>query len=319
VSKPTNPLGPEPRSPDSPDRADPSADEASARPGSGRGPRPSRIEEEVERLRRSPRSRQSSTEGKRADTRGDPWEAADKITDFFSNGAPLMGIFSRTRDIVAANFNDMLDKADDPTKMIRMIILEMEETLVEVRASAARTIADQKEMHRKTVQLDRLQDDWGDKAQLALSKDREDLARAALVEKKKAADISDQLKQEIAVLDDALRAYEQDIQKLQNRLREARSRQTAIAARLESAENRVKLRTLMSSERTDDALARFDQLERRVDYAEGRAESLSLADGANKASLADEISALEGADAIDDELEQMKRALGKSGDSKQED
>ncbi|MBU1756776.1 MAG: phage shock protein PspA [Alphaproteobacteria bacterium] len=228
-----------------------------------------------------------------------------------------MGIFSRTRDIVAANFNDMLDKADDPTKMIRMIILEMEETLVEVRASAARTIADQKEMHRKTVQLDRLQDDWGDKAQLALSKDREDLARAALVEKKKAADISEQLKQEIAVLDDALRAYEQDIQKLQNRLREARSRQTAIAARLESAENRVKLRTLMSSERTDDALARFDQLERRVDYAEGRAESLSLADGAGKATLADEIAALEGADAIDDELEQMKRALGKSGDSKQ--
>lgn len=315
MSKPTNPLGPEPRSPDSPNRADPSAQEASARPDSttSSGPRLSRIEEEVERLRRSPRARQAPKDSRR----DDPWEAADKITEFFSNGAPLMGIFSRTRDIVAANFNDMLDKADDPTKMIRMIILEMEETLVEVRASAARTIADQKEMHRKTVQLDRLQDDWSDKAQLALSKDREDLARAALVEKKKAADISDQLKQEIAVLDDALRAYEQDIQKLQNRLREARSRQTAIAARLESAENRVKLRTLMSTERTDDALARFDQLERRVDYAEGRAESLSLADGANKATLADEIAALEGADAIDDELEQMKRALGKSGDSKQ--
>ena len=318
MSKPTNPLGPEPRSPDSQGRAAPRAEEASARPGTGSGanPRLSRIEEEVERLRRSPRARQAPSE-KRSGARDDPWEAADKITEFFSNGAPLMGIFSRTRDIVAANFNDMLDKADDPTKMIRMIILEMEETLVEVRASAARTIADQKEMHRKTVQLDRLQDDWGDKAQLALSKDREDLARAALVEKKKAADISEQLKQEIAVLDDALRAYEQDIQKLQNRLREARSRQTAIAARLESAENRVKLRTLMSSERTDDALARFDQLERRVDYAEGRAESLSLADGGNKATLADEIAALEGADAIDDELEQMKRALGKSDDTKQ--
>ena len=326
MSKPTNPLGPEPRSPDSPDRSENGAQEASARPGTDREPRPSRIEEEVERLRRSPRAAQASHQGeregqrtgaRRGSTKGDPWEAADKITEFFSNGAPLMGIFSRTRDIVAANFNDMLDKADDPTKMIRMIILEMEETLVEVRASAARTIADQKEMHRKTVQLDRLQDDWADKAQLALSKEREDLARAALVEKKKAADISYQLKQEIAVLDDALRAYEQDIQKLQNRLREARSRQTAIAARLESAENRVKLRTLMSSERTDDALARFDQLERRVDYAEGRAESLSLAEGGNKATLADEISALEGADAIDDELEQMKRALGKSGDTKQ--
>ena len=229
-----------------------------------------------------------------------------------------MGIFSRTRDIIAANFNDMLDKADDPQKMIRMIILEMEETLVEVRASAARTIADQKEMHRHTVKLDKLQADWSEKAQLAISKDREDLARAALVEKKKAVDMSEQLKQEIAVLDDALRAYEQDIQKLQNRLREARSRQTAIAARLESAENRVKLRSLMTNERVDDALSRFDQLERRVDYAEGRADALSIADKSDKPSLSDEIAALEGADAIDDELEQMKKALGKNGASKED-
>ena len=210
----------------------------------------------------------------------------------------------------------MLDKADDPTKMIRMIILEMEETLVEVRASAARTIADQKEMHRHCVKLDRLQADWSEKAQLALSKDREDLARAALVEKKKAGDMSDQLKAEIAVLDDALRAYEDDIQKLQHRLREARSRQTAIAARLESAENRVKLRTLMSTERTDEALARFDQLERRVDYAEGRADALQIAES-QPPSLADEIAALAGSDAIDDELEAMKKALGKSDDSQE--
>lgn len=222
-----------------------------------------------------------------------------------------MGIFSRTRDIIAANFNDMLDKADDPQKMIRIIILEMEETLVEVRASAARTIADQKEMHRHSVKLDKLQADWSEKAQLALSKDREDLARAALVEKKKAVDMSEQLKAEIAVLDDALRAYEVDINKLQNRLREARSRQTAIAARLESAENRVKLRSLMTNERVDEALSRFDQLERRVDYAEGRADALQIADGTGKPSLSDEIAALEGADAIDDELAEMKRALGK--------
>ena len=227
-----------------------------------------------------------------------------------SAGVSFMGIFSRTRDIVAANFNDLLDKADDPHKMIRMIILEMEETLVEVRASAARTIADQKEMHRHTIKLDQLQADWGEKAQLALSKDREDLARAALVEKKKAADMADQLKIEIGVLDDALRAYEQDIEKLQNRLREARSRQTAIAARLESAENRVKLRTLLASERVDEAMSRFDQLERRVDYAEGRADALSLADGSGAPkSLADQISELAGSDKIDEELEAMKAAL----------
>ena len=291
-----DPLGPERQSPEN--RRDNDTGDASARP------RLSRIEEEVERLRRSPTPTRDS--------------GRSKGSDFFSSGAPLMGIFSRTRDIIAANFNDMLDKADDPQKMIRMIILEMEETLVEVRASAARTIADQKEMHRHTVKLDKLQADWGEKAQLAVSKDREDLARAALVEKKKASDMSEQLKQEIAVLDDALRAYEQDIQKLQNRLREARSRQTAIAARLESAENRAKLRTLMSTERTDEALAKFDQLERRVDYAEGRAEALSIADNSGKPSLSDEIDALAGADKVDEELEAMKAALKSASDDKKD-
>ena len=294
---PSNPLGPGSQPPRSPHTsADHSADDAAPAQA-----RLSRFDEEVERLRQSPTPTQSRLDEVRA-----------------NYGVPLMGIFSRTRDIIAANFNDMLDKADDPQKMIRMIILEMEETLVEVRASAARTIADQKEMHRHTIKLDKLQADWSEKAQLALSKDREDLARAALVEKKKASDMSDQLKQEIAVLDDALRAYEKDIEKLQNRLREARSRQTAIAARLESAENRVKLRTLMSTERTDEALSRFDQLERRVDFAEGRADALALSNESGKLILSDEIAALEGSDAVDNELEEMKRALGMS-DAKKED
>ena len=273
---------------------------------SGRAQATSRLDREIERLRTSPT----------------PTTATASFTssaNAFVSGVPWMGIFSRTRDIIAANFNELLDQADDPAKMIRMIILEMEETLVEVRASAARTIADQKEMHRHCVKLDKLQADWGEKAQLALSKDREDLARAALVEKKRAADMADQLKQEISVLDDALRAYEQDIAKLQNRLREARSRQTQIAARLESAENRVKLRSLMTNERVDEALARFDQLDRRVDYAEGRADALSITDGTGKPSLSDEIAALEGADKIDEELEEMKRALGMGdGDKKGE-
>jgi len=276
----------------------------------------SRLDKEIESLRRSP----TPTQGRRRDDGDGSGNARPRTspTNPFLDGVAFMGIFSRTRDIIAANFNDMLDKADDPTKMIRMIILEMEETLVEVRASAARTIADQKEMHRHAVKLDKLQADWGEKAQLALSKDREDLARAALVEKKKAGEMADQLKAEIAVLDDALRAYEADIQKLQHRLREARSRQSAIAARLESAENRVKLRTLMSTERTDEALARFDQLERRVDYAEGRADAMNIAEKPGQPSLSDEIAALEGSDAVDDELEQMKKALGKPASGKGE-
>ena len=224
-------------------------------------------------------------------------------------GVSRMGIFSRTRDIVAANITDMLDRAEDPAKMIRLIILEMEETLVEVRSSAARTLAEQKEMRRHIAKLGRFQADWAEKAQLALSKDREDLARAALLERQKAADLIAQLEQEIATLDEAVRAYEDDIDKLQTRLREARVRQRSIVARLESAENRVRMRTLLSGERVDAAMARFEQLERRVDYAEGRAESLGLGDAAQP-TLAEEIAALESNDKVDRELEAMKRELG---------
>jgi len=256
-------------------------------PADGAAYRPSRLDREIESIRLHPYPSSST-------------------------GVRRMGIFSRTRDIIAANINDMLDKAEDPAKMVRMIILEMEETLVEVRASAARTIADQKELNRHIARLDRFQADWAEKAQLAISKDREDLARAALVEKQKAGEMADQLRHEIQVLDDALIAYEQDIEKLQTRLREARSRQRSIAARLESAENRVRLRTLLSSERVDEAMARFDMLERRVDYAEGRAESLRLAEH-KQPSLAEEIAALETSDKVEKELEALKAGMQNAG------
>ena len=217
-----------------------------------------------------------------------------------------MGIFSRTRDIVAANFTDLLDKAEDPAKMIRMIIMEMEETLVEVRASAARTIADQKEMRRQIAKHDKLQDSWTEKAELALSKDREDLAKAALVEKQKAGDLADSLKAEITVLDDALRASEGDIHKLQTKLREARTRQNAITSRLESAHNRVRMREMYAGPKVDEAFSRFDVLERRVDYAEGHADALSL--GAPPKSLDEEIAELRSSEKVEAELEAMKAA-----------
>ncbi len=220
-----------------------------------------------------------------------------------------MGIFSRTRDIIAANVTEILDKAEDPAKMIRMIILEMEETLVEVRASAARTIADQKEMRRQIGKLDRLQDSWVEKAELALSKGREDLAKAALFEKQKAADMSDELKTEIEVLDDALRASEADIAKLQNKLREARARQNAIMTRMESAHNRARLRELYSGPKVDDAFSRFDVLERRADLAEGHADALSL--GAPPKTLDEEIAELRNSEKVDAELEALKASLAR--------
>ncbi|MGP1353130.1 MAG: phage shock protein PspA [Parasphingopyxis sp.] len=227
-----------------------------------------------------------------------------------------MGIFSRTRDIIAANVTDILDKAEDPAKMVRMIILEMEETLVEVRASAARTIADQKEMRRSIVKLEQLQESWKEKAELALSKDREDLAKQALVEKQKASDMAARLNGEIEALDESLRAYEEDIAKLQGKLREARSRQNSISTRLETAENQIKLRDLYNGDRVQDAFSRFEMLERHVDMAEGRADALALGNGQPK-TLEEEIDELETSDKIEAELAAMKKASGKPSEEKE--
>ena len=219
-----------------------------------------------------------------------------------------MGIFSRTRDIVAANMAELLDKADDPAKMIRIIIMEMEETLVEVRASAARTIADQKEMRRHIQKLAELEESWTEKAELALSKDREDLAKAALVERNKAADMGAQLRSEIGVLDDALRSSEEDIAKLKSKLREARAKQNAIATRMESANTKARLREMWNGPRTHEAFSRFEALERRADEAEGRAEAMGLA----PKSLEDEFNELRSADKIDAELAEMKARMNKN-------
>lgn len=220
-----------------------------------------------------------------------------------------MGIFSRTRDIVAANMAELLEKAEDPAKMIRMIILEMEETLVEVRASAARTIADIKEMRRHMAKLSDIEANWTEKAELALSKDREDLAKAALMERQKASDMIEQLRAEVAVLDDTLRSSEEDIAKLQNKLGEARTRQNSIATRLESANNRSRLREMWNGPRTHDAFSRFEMLERKVDEAEGRADALGL--GALPKSLDEEIAELKASDKVDAELAALKARLNK--------
>jgi phage shock protein A len=179
----------------------------------------------------------------------------------------------------------------------------MEETLVEVRATAARSIADIKEIRRAECRLAELQSDWTAKAELALSKGRDDLAKAALVEKQKAAEMAEGLRDELGQLEQVLRGYEADIAKLQAKLREARARQNAIAARFESAVTRAKAREIMHGSRTLDAFAKFDLLERRADLAEGRCDALGIT------TLEDEIEQLKASEAIDAELEAMKAAL----------
>jgi phage shock protein A len=215
-------------------------------------------------------------------------------------------IFTRTRDIVAANMAELLDRSEDPARMIRMIIIEMEETLVEVRATAARSIADIKEMRRACHRLDAMASSWTEKAELALDRGREDLARAALQEKQRAAEMAEGLHAEVAQIEAVLKGYEADIQRLQAKLGEARARQAAIASRMESALSRARTSEMLHGHRTEDAFARFELLERRADLAEGHADALGLT---GPKGLEEQIADLRSADMVDAELATLKAAL----------
>jgi phage shock protein A len=217
-----------------------------------------------------------------------------------------MGIFSRLADIINANLNAVLDRAEDPEKMIRQMIHEMEDTLVEVRANAARMIADRKGLERRRGSLDAAQVEWQRKAELALSKEREDLARAALTEKARLAQDLKDLDEELVHLDTALVKYEEDIAKLEAKLREAKAKQKAILARQATATSRLRVRRQVHDRRIDDAFVRFEQMERRLDAAESEVEAFDLGRGKT---LADEINDLAAGSVVEEELEQLKAKL----------
>ena len=218
-----------------------------------------------------------------------------------------MGIFSRARDIIQANVNDILDRAEDPSKTIRLAIMEMEETLAEVRASAARTIADQKEMRRLIIRMEQAQMNWATKAEFALSKGREDLAAAALMEKQKLGQDIAMHRHEVESLDEQLGHHQDDIAKLEAKLREARTRQNALLSRLETAQNRARVQAMTRGARVEEAFSRFELMERRVDLAEGRAEAYDLTPLPR--SLDDEIADMRATDEVAAELEQLKAKM----------
>lgn len=225
-----------------------------------------------------------------------------------------MGIFSRLTDIVNSNINAILDTAEDPEKIIRMVIQEMEDTLVEVRSSAAKTIADQKDINRRLGKLNKAQADWEKKAELAISKGRDDLAKGALVEKAKVADMAAHLTEEAAHLDDALKRNEEDVIKLEAKLREARAKKAAIQARHNTVSNTVRIRKNLNDNRIQDAFDRFDKVDARLDRLEAEAESMEIGKGQT---LAEEITSLEVDDSIEKELEALKaKAAGTANDNK---
>jgi phage shock protein A len=219
-----------------------------------------------------------------------------------------MGIFSRLSDIINANITAVLDRAEDPEKMIRQMVHEMEDTLVEVRSNAARMIADRKGIERRRQRLGEAQKEWQRKAELAVTKDREDLARAALVEKTRLAEDLNALDEELVHLDEALAKYEEDIAKLEAKLGEARAKQKVIVARHTTAASRLKVRRQVHDRRIDDAFVRFEQMERRVDRVEGEVEAFDLG---RARTLADEIDELVTDGAVDEELAALKARLGK--------
>jgi phage shock protein A len=224
-----------------------------------------------------------------------------------------MGIFSRLTDIINSNLNSILDRAEDPEKIIRLVIQEMEDTLVEVRSTAAKTIAERKEATRRLARLSEAQKGWEQKAELALSKGREDLAKGALVEKSKLAEAGLMLQEELEELDAMLRQGEADIAKLESKLREAKAKQQSLTARHETASSRLKVRRNLYDGRVDEAFARFEQVEKKLDAAEGEVEAFDLGRGK---SLAEEISELAAESAIEDELAALKARLEKAKSGK---
>jgi phage shock protein A len=218
-----------------------------------------------------------------------------------------MGIFSRLTDIVNSNLNAILARAEDPEKIIRLIIQEMEDTLVEVRTSAVRTIAEKKELERRLESLRREQDDWQRKAELAVTRGREDLARGALHAKARVAQAAKAIEDQLPQIEDGLSKQNEDITKLQAKLADAKTRERSIVARHTTATSRLKVRTRLYDERITDAFARFEQVERNLDQMEGRVEAFDLG---RKKGLHEELSDLEADSGINDELEQLKTRLG---------
>ncbi|MCP3674817.1 MAG: phage shock protein PspA [Gammaproteobacteria bacterium] len=217
-----------------------------------------------------------------------------------------MGIFSRFADIINANLNSLLDKAEDPAKMIRLIIQEMEDTLVEVRTSSARNIAEKKDLQRKIDKVKSEVSNWQEKAELAISKDREDLAKAALMEKKRMVELADDMEKQLTASNETLDQLNLETGQLQDKLQDAKARQSALVIRHKTASSRLKVREQLFSSGADDAMQRFENYERKLDNLEANVDAQGLG---RKRTLAEEIDELADDEVLDAELEALKKKM----------
>ena len=217
-----------------------------------------------------------------------------------------MGMFSRFTDIINANLNNMLDKAEDPEKMVKLIIQEMEETLVEVRSTAAKNIAEKKTLMRQIASLETSIKNWQEKAELAISKGRDDLAKSALSEKQKSMTQVTELQHGLAQLDVFLCAVQEDGQRLQEKLKEAKRKQESFSLRKESAEVRLKVRERAVVYNIDEAISKFERYQQKIDRVEAEIESYDLT--ANK-DLDSQFRDLEADETVEKELAELKKQV----------
>lgn len=221
-----------------------------------------------------------------------------------------MSIFSRMTDIVNSNLNALLDKAEDPEKMVRLIIQEMEETLVEVRSTSARAIADRKDLQRRAQWQQEEASEWQRKAEIAVTKGRDDLAKGALAEARKCTDQAETLNGELELLAVTLSKLGDDVSALQEKIKDAKARQNAIIVRGKAAHSRLGVRRTLSDHNIDDAIIRFEQYERKMDDLEGQVEAYDL----SQKTLADEITELEGDEDLDAMLSDLKQRMSSAAD-----
>ncbi len=222
-----------------------------------------------------------------------------------------MGIFSRFSDIINSNINALLDKAEDPEKMVRLIIQEMEDTLVEVRSTSARTIAEKKELQRVVTRLESEVAEWQGKAELALSKDRDDLARAALIERQKSADQAAAVSKDIANLDEHISKLQDEVAQLQEKLADAKARQKSMLMRQQTVASRLEVKKTLDSTRLNDAMYKFERYEAKIDSLEAQVEAYDL----GKKTLRDEFAELAAQDKIDSELAALKAKMNNNNNA----
>ena len=217
-----------------------------------------------------------------------------------------MGVFSRFTDIVNANINSALDRAEDPEKIVRLIIGEMEETLVEIRANTAGYLADKKDLERQAANMALQSEQWGNKAELAINKGREDLARAALVQKQSFDEDGVRLNNDITKLTEILTALQEDSSRLQEKMAEAKARQKAMMVRQTSAVTRLKVRQQTHSTDIDKAIEKFGSFERKIDELEAQVEAYDMT---STTLLSAEFRQMENESKVDDELAALKKKV----------